>query len=162
MSDEIRRILDADWKAVAELENLTYAAAGLSEDRAVLEARGRSAPETCFVLTQHGRTAAYVLALPWPAFRFPDLARHEQITSWSANLHLHDLVVAPDLRGRGLAGKLLRHLTTVARDRDHDRVSLVAVGTSASFWAANGFRPCAAVTVPTGYGTNAVYMSKPI
>ncbi|MFF1798820.1 GNAT family N-acetyltransferase, partial [Kitasatospora sp. NPDC058263] len=66
------------------------------------------------VLETGDRVAGYVLALPYPRFRYPDLTRPEERTFDSRNLHLHDLVIADDLRGRGLGSRLLRHLTAVA------------------------------------------------
>ena len=42
------------------------------------------------------------------------LARPEERTFDSRNLHLHDLVIADDLRGRGLGSRLVRHLTETA------------------------------------------------
>ncbi len=157
----IRPIRAADWDGIAELEARTYARLALSEGRAALESRGRVSPATCFVLDAGGRaTAGYVLALPYPLFRCPDLAHGEAGGFRSANLHLHDLVVADELRGRGLARRLLRHLTATARAAGYERMSLVAVGGSEPFWSAHGYRPHRDVPLPDSYGTDAVYMSR--
>ncbi|MGI5346988.1 GNAT family N-acetyltransferase [Streptomyces sp. CA-250714] len=160
----IRRIVDRDWDAIVELERDAYAALGLSEGRAALQSRASASPGTCFALDVGCRTAGYVLALPYPAFRYPDLERTEDAAVFSAgNLHLHDIVVARPLRRRGLARHLLHHLTRTARARGDERISLVAVGGSARFWSARGFVPHPGVVPPgSGYGTDAVYMSKPV
>ncbi|MFC5958265.1 GNAT family N-acetyltransferase [Streptomyces pratens] len=138
-----------------------YAPAGLSEGREALESRGRASPATCFVLETGDRIAGYVLALPYPPSRYPDLERPEERSFASSHLHLHDLVVADDLRGRGLGSRLVRHLTATAR-QVYEEVSLVAVGGTESFWARHGFRPDRRVELPASYGENAVYMSGPV
>ncbi|MBO8187731.1 GNAT family N-acetyltransferase [Streptomyces spirodelae] len=160
----IRRIADADWDAIAALERDAYAGLGLSEGRATLRSRAAASPGTCFALHVGARTAGYVLALPCPAFHFPDLTRaHSPATTRTGNLHLHDLVVAPALRRKGMAQHLLRHLARTARARGHRRISLVAVGGSDRFWAARGFAPYPGVVPPdSGYGTGALYMSQPV
>ncbi|WP_046729361.1 GNAT family N-acetyltransferase [Streptomyces humi] len=158
----IRHIDDADWDAVAALEARAYAELGLSEGKSALRSRADASPETCFVLDVGSRTAGYVLALPYPPFRYPDLGRAEEsaVTARrSGNLHLHDLVVAERLRGRGLGRRLLDHLTLTAGARGFERISLIAVGHSERFWSARGFTAHPGIA-PGGYGANAVYMSR--
>lgn len=164
----IRPIADGDWEGITELEAEVYTELGLSEGRAALESRARASPGTCFVLDpapgSRGRPAGYLLALPYPPFQSPDLAHPEEAgpsapSPPSGNLHLHDLVVAGEFRGRGLARRLLRHLATTARARAYERISLVAVAGSETFWAAQGYRAHREVHLPDSYGTDAVYMS---
>jgi GNAT superfamily N-acetyltransferase len=69
------------------------------------------------------------------------------------------MVVAPAFRGRGLAKRMLHHLTQRALDLLFERISLVAVGESDAFWSAQGFHPHLEVDVPASYGPHAVYMS---
>ncbi|SHG95418.1 GNAT family N-acetyltransferase [Streptoalloteichus hindustanus] len=155
-----REITDDDWDAILELESGAYQESGLSEGRAALQSRHRASPETCFVLDSDRGVVGYALALPYPVCRFPDLGQREEAAFTSPNLHLHDLVVAEELRGKGLATVLLRRLTATALARTHRRISLVAVGDSEKFWSAHGYRPLPGVAVPSDYGANAVYMSK--
>lgn len=156
----IRRIEDRDWDGIVALERGAYAPLGLSEDRAALRSRAGVSPETCFVLDAGRRLAGYLMALPYPEAAFPDLARAEVSAFRTRNLHLHDVVVAPDLRGGGLGRRLVRHLGAVAGARGYERVSLVAVGGSDAFWTAEGFVAEAGVALPEGYGPSAVYMTK--
>ncbi|MBZ4320930.1 GNAT family N-acetyltransferase [Streptomyces sp. SCA2-4] len=161
----VRGIAERDWDAVVALEADAYTALGLSEGRAALRSRADASPDTCFVLDVDSRPAGYLLALPYPAFRCPDLTRPEAPdgpADPSANLHLHDIVVAPHLRRRGLARHLLLHLTRTARAREHERISLVSVGGSEAFWSARGFTAHPDVALPDGYGPHAVYMSRPV
>jgi ribosomal protein S18 acetylase RimI-like enzyme len=160
----VRRIDDGDWDTVVALEREAYTGLGLSEGRAALQSRAAASPETCFVLDVGSRTAGYVLALPYPLLRYPDLERTEETATacTPGNLNLHDIVVAPGLRRRGLARHLLHHLTGIARARGDERISLVAVGGTERFWAARGFVPRHGVVPAGDYGADAVYMSKPV
>jgi GNAT superfamily N-acetyltransferase len=158
----IRHIREDDWDGIVALEAGAYTDSALSEERAALESRARASPATCFVLDFEQRMAGYVLALPYPRFQYPDLSRMEEVAFRSRNLHLHDLVIAEGFRGRGLAKQLLQHLTATAGSRSYERISLIAVGGSETFWSANGFNAHREVELSKGYGADAVYMSKPV
>ncbi|WPO75356.1 GNAT family N-acetyltransferase [Streptomyces sp. KN37] len=158
----IRHIADRDWDGIVALESRAYSRLGLSEGRAALKSKAHASPATCYALDLGGRLAGYLLALPYPESAYPDLCATIETRPAlpSRNLHLHDIVVAPDLRHRGLARHLLHHLTAAARSHGYERLSLVAVGGSETFWAARGFTP--GHVSPAGYGPTAVYMSKAV
>ncbi|WP_217170989.1 GNAT family N-acetyltransferase [Streptomyces sp. AC512_CC834] len=160
----VRPLADEDWDAVVALERDAYTGLGLSEGRAALQSRAAASPDTCFVADVGARTAGYVLALPYPPHHYPDLTRTEGTAPAlpPGNLHLHDIVVAPGLRRRGLARHLLRHLTGTARARGDERISLVAVGGTERFWSARGFVAEPGVVPVGAYGQGAVYMSKSV
>ncbi|MFB7917488.1 GNAT family N-acetyltransferase [Streptomyces sp. NPDC056061] len=158
----IRHISEGDWDGIAALEADVHGPLGLSEGRAALRSRAHASPGTCFVLDGGRRTVGYLLALPYPMYAFPDLDREEDVVFHSRNLHLHDLVVAAEFRGRGLAKKLLHHVTATAAAKGYDGISLIAVSGSDTFWAANGYRAHPDVTPPPSYGTDAVYMSRTV
>ncbi|MFF7749744.1 GNAT family N-acetyltransferase [Streptomyces sp. NPDC007971] len=153
----IRGVTEADWPEVAALEAGAYADTSLTEGEAAL--RSRVSAGTCFVLDLDGRVAGYVLALPYPMFRYPDLTRPERVAHRSPNLHLHDLVISAPLRRRGLGSRLVRHLTDAAGARGFETMSLIAVGGREAFWRANGYRAHHEARPPAGYGRDAVYMS---
>ncbi|QES40041.1 GNAT family N-acetyltransferase [Streptomyces venezuelae] len=162
MSDvvRIRRIADADWPGIVELESRAYAPLGLSEGREALESRVDASPGTCFALDFGQHLGGYLLALPYPESAYPELNGPERgPTPASRNLHLHDIVVAEHLRHRGLARHLLRHLMATARAHGYEQISLVAVGGSETFWSGRGFTAHAGPP-PAGYGPTAVYMSR--
>jgi ornithine decarboxylase len=152
------RVLSAeDWAGVTALESATYAALGLSEDPSIL--RSRAGSQTSFVLSLGAAIAGYVLALPWEYGRFPALADRSDIAP-SADLHLHDMVIAAEHRCSGLGSRLAEHLLSVARAQHYARVSLVSVGGSGAFWSRHGFQPRPEVPAPAGYGPGATYMSR--
>ncbi|MFE9426452.1 GNAT family N-acetyltransferase [Kitasatospora sp. NPDC006697] len=155
-----RPVTEEDWPAIVALEAATYAASGLSEAPEVLVSR--AGPRTSFVLADGAEIAGYLLALPYPRFRFPDPARSEAAPFVSTNLHLHDLVVAAAHRRRGKGRRLVGHLLAEARRQAYDTVSLVAVGDAAGFWAAQGFVRHPEIMLPAGYGPGAAYLSRPL
>jgi GNAT superfamily N-acetyltransferase len=154
----VRPVREGDWPHIAALEADAYANCSLSEGQAALESKGRASPGTCFVLDLDGRIAGYLLALPYPRFRYPDLAQTDEPVRQTRNLHLHDMVVAEDQRGRGWGGTLFGRLTAVARPA-YEHISLIAVGGMAPFWAARGYRAHPEIRLPQNYGDDAVYMS---
>jgi predicted N-acetyltransferase YhbS len=158
----IRAIRDGDWDRITALESRAYTALGLSEEPAALRSRASASPDTCFVLDAGERLAGYLLALPYPASRYPDLRRTEARAFRTDNLHLHDMVVAEDLRGRGLGRRLAQHLTDTASAQGYRWISLVAVGGSESFWSAVGFAAHEEVPAPETYGSGAVYMARAV
>ncbi|WP_446039448.1 GNAT family N-acetyltransferase [Streptomyces sp. SID1121] len=161
----VRPVSEGDWDGIVALESGAYAALGLSEERSALESRVRASPGTCFALDAEQRLAGYVLALPYPEHGYPDLTRAEEtaaVRESRTNLHLHDLVIDEGLRGRGLAKTLLHHLLATARAEGYERMSLIAVNGSDSFWAANGFTARPGVAPTEGYGPGAVYMSRAV
>ncbi|MBV2155882.1 GNAT family N-acetyltransferase [Kitasatospora sp. SUK 42] len=158
----IRRLADGDWDAVVALEHDAYAADGLSEGREALESRALGSPETCFVLEQRGTVRGYLLSLPYPPLRCPDLARPEEGAYESGNLHVHDLVIAEDLRGRDVALGFMRHFRERAEELGFERISMVAVRGADILLRLLGYRAHREVEVPASYGRRAVYMSMSI
>lgn len=161
-AERIRSINADDWSTIAALEAGAYTASGLSESHTALESRACSSPATSFVLDVGERIGGYLIALPYPRFRFPDLARAEDTVFSSSNLHLHDIVIGDEFRNRGWAKRMLRHLTDTAISFRYERISLVAVGGTTGFWSAHGYRVHPEVALSAGYGADAVYMSRVI
>ncbi|MEV8327741.1 GNAT family N-acetyltransferase [Kitasatospora sp. NPDC056731] len=158
----IRLLQEEDWDGVVALEERAYAASGLSEGREALRSRHRASPDTCFVLEHAGGLGGYLLALPYPLFQCPDLSRVEAGGVRATNMHLHDLVVAEGLRGRGLAHRMLRGLEETARARGYRTMSLVAVRGSQVVWAPLGYRARPEIGLPGSYGPEALYMAMPL
>ncbi|HJD82565.1 GNAT family N-acetyltransferase [Kitasatospora aureofaciens] len=176
MSDtRIRLLHEDDWPDVIAAEERAYAPSGLSEGGAALRSRHRASPSTCFVLEDADGFCGYLLALPYPLFRCPDLSRAESdgagrgssgiggsSGTGGSNLHAHDLVIAERARGRGLADLLLLHLEETGRQAGYRTLSLVAVRGSQVLWSRLGYRARPEIGLPASYGTEAVYMAKPL
>ncbi|GAA3038619.1 GNAT family N-acetyltransferase [Kitasatospora albolonga] len=158
----IRQLADGDWDAVVALEHDAYAADGLSEGREALQSRALASPATCFVLEQHGEVRGYALSLPYPPLRCPDLARPESTAFESGNLHMHDMVIAEDLRGRDVAEAFMRYVQARAAEAGFEEISMVAVRGTDILLRLMGYRAHREVAVPESYGRRAVYMSMPL
>lgn len=158
----IRPLTDDDWDAVVALEHDAYAADGLSEGREALQSRAVASPETCFVLEQHGTVRGYLLSLPYPPLRCPDLALAEDTTFESGNLHMHDMVIAEELRGRDVAEAFMRYFQARAQELGFEEISMVAVRGTDILLRLLGYRSHREVAVPASYGRRAVYMSRPV
>ncbi|MFI2609145.1 GNAT family N-acetyltransferase [Kitasatospora sp. NPDC018619] len=161
----IRLLREEDWDEVVALEERAYAASGLSEGREALRSRHAASPDTCYVLEHPGGLGGYLLALPYPLYRCPDLSRSEDAAGPGerpTNLHAHDLVISERLRGRGLSLRMLRHLEGTARAAGYRSVSLVAVRGSHVLWTPLGYRARPEIDLPESYGTRAVYMAMPL
>ncbi|MFH9350799.1 GNAT family N-acetyltransferase [Kitasatospora sp. NPDC017646] len=159
----VRLLRDGDWPEVIAAEERAYAPSGLSEGGAALRSRHRASPSTCFVLEDADGFCGYLLALPYPLFRCPDLSRAESDgVVRGSNLHAHDLVIAERARGRGLADRLLLHLEETGRAAGYRSLSLVAVRGSQVLWSRLGYRSRPEIALPASYGTEAVYMAKPL
>ncbi|MEU2021828.1 GNAT family N-acetyltransferase [Streptomyces sp. NPDC016469] len=159
-SGTIRPLREEDWGEVVALERRAYAASGLSEGEEALRSRHRASPSTCFVLLCEGAFGGYLLALPYPLGRCPDLRLLEQVGPAGTNLHLHDLVIAERLRGRGLAPRMLRHLEEAGRTAGYRTSSLVAVHGTQGMWSALNYRVRPGTPLPASYGPAAVYMTR--
>ncbi|MER5198893.1 GNAT family N-acetyltransferase [Streptomyces sp. NPDC002755] len=162
----IRLLQEEDWDEVVALEERAYAVTGLSEGREALRSRQRASPSTCFVLEHAGGFGGYLLALPYPLFRCPDLSLAEEGTAQESdrgsNLHAHDLVIAERARGRGMARRMQRHLEETGRAARYRTLSLVAVRGSEVLWSRLGYRARPEIGLPASYGSEAVYMAKPL
>ncbi|MER7754184.1 GNAT family N-acetyltransferase [Kitasatospora sp. NPDC097643] len=166
----IRALDEEDWDPLVALEERAYAAGGLSEGREALRSRHRASPDTCFVLEHRGGFGGYLLALPYPLYRCPDLSRAEaggsrgggRGSARGTNMHAHDLVISEELRGHGLAHRMLRHLEHTARAAGYRTISLVAVRGAHVVWSPLGYRARPEVPLPESYGPQAVYMAMPL
>ncbi len=155
----IRQLADGDWDAIVALEHDAYAADGLSEGREALQSRALGSPGTCFVLEQSGTVRGYLLSLPYPPLRCPDLTAAEDTAFESGNLHVHDLVLAEELRGRDIAEEFMGYLRAQAVESGFEQISMVAVRGTDILLRLLGYRAHREVAVPASYGRRAVYMS---
>ncbi len=93
-------------------------------------------------------------------YKRQDLTSPETAAFESSSLHLHDMVIDPDLRARGWGKRLARHLINTGQLLGYGQIALVAVDDAAGFWASLGFRARPEVPLPATYGPDAVYMSR--
>lgn len=165
----LRPVRAADLDAVLRVQAACYPPA-MQEPAAVVAARIAQAAGTSFVAAhQNGAGCDHVLAYAF-AYRsrlgaVTPLDAHFEIDPQGDALYLHDLAVAPDAAGLGLARRLTAQLLTHARDAQLAWCALVSVQDSRAFWERLGYRAAAcdqdARTALATYPAPALYMTRP-
>ena len=158
----------AAWRAMAP-EDIPAAAAladrvhpAFFEDPAVFADRLALFPAGSLVLVAGGALGGYALAYPCASFRPPPLDTVLGRLAPDADvLYIHDVALAPERRGAGLAVPGIERLLALAAP--FGRAELVSVYGTAPFWGRFGFRDETA-RVPPGrlapYGADARYMAR--
>ncbi|MFC5474207.1 GNAT family N-acetyltransferase [Paraherbaspirillum soli] len=115
------------------------------ESEAVFRSRLDAAPSTCWVLTEHQdqdqRPAAYLFSYPSSKGAITALDAPFKIASTPDCLYLHDLAVAPHMRGKKAANALVSAALKRAREDGLGWSALVSVQHSQPFWMAQGYVP---------------------
>ena len=106
---------------------------------------------------QGNNILAYLLAHPWPN-EIPPKLYEECPIAISLNLYLHDLALARESRGKGIANKLVKNLIDIARTQEFNKILLVAVQNSGGFWSKFGFLNIPNAVICPSYGHNAKLM----
>ena len=155
----IRPIVDTDWSAILALQAEAYhSLAPESED--VLRSKLLLGPSTCLVACDGERLLGYCLAHPWckaiPAGLYVCYDR----AAGAEALYIHDVVVSPSDRGRGVAEQFLHHIEQQASRLQVEQLSLVAVQGAHKYWARHGFRPSQTPKDLSEYGGQAIYMCR--
>lgn len=133
------------------------------EDEAVFRERLELCPGGCSVLEHDGEVVGYIICHP-NAFGKP-VPLDTMLGALPDNadvLYIHDISIDLGMRGQGLASEAVDHAKLLARNHGFDRVALVAVNRSQSFWEGHGFVGVAesALASPlTGYGEAGTYMA---
>ncbi|MBY4638937.1 GNAT family N-acetyltransferase [Gluconacetobacter entanii] len=124
------------------------------EDAAVFAERLALCPAGCLGLHEDGkRLAGYLLSHPWRLRAPPRLntllhALPPDPDCW----YVHDIAIAPALRGQGATTRALALVEHAARRAGLHRIALMATGQAVGFWRRQGFAP-----VPSDAGAAASY-----
>lgn len=158
-----RAMTDADLPAVQSLADAAHP--GLPERPEVLADKLRHFPEGCLVLAAGDAVAGYGFAHPWTLDAIPALdTRLGALPARPDCLYVHDVVVAPAARGRGVAGDYIVRMAALARARGVAALALVSVYDTWPMWQRHGFRVVerpGLAAVLRDYGRSARYMVRP-
>jgi hypothetical protein len=106
----------------------------------------------------------YAIFHPWIYGAPPYLNQYlEEIQQPCDSLHLHDIVIADELRGRGHMSEFIRIFLQAANILGKPRATLVAVGGTESFWNHYGFydpRLQSARAALLSYSETSIYMAR--
>lgn len=160
----LRPMAEADLPAVVRLQAQCYTEI-VPERPSVLDARRETAPRTCWVAERDGDLLAYLLALPVAFPQLPTLDDEAFRPSGCPDtLYLHDLAVSPAARGSGAGALLVRRVLQEGQAQGLARACLVAIQSSAAYWAAHGFRvsqvPPSLAPKLSSYGPDAQLMRR--
>ncbi|OUR63081.1 hypothetical protein A9Q74_02415 [Colwellia sp. 39_35_sub15_T18] len=154
----ISQITENSWQGILQVQEEAYTELP-PEDVNVLKSKWLSSPNTCAVYVNHENVViAYLLAHPWASEIPPKLHEKSAITA-SLNLYLHDLALAHEARGKGIAKQLVANLITNAKAQGFAKILLVAVQNSSEFWAKFGFLAIPNAEICPSYGDNATLMT---
>lgn len=150
----------ADTDAVCALAAIAHP--DLPERPEVFAEKIHLFPAGCRKLVQAGALAAYGIAHPWHLDAPPPLdALFGAMPAAADCLHLHDVVVAPALRGRGASAAYFAAMEEVARAHHLDTLALVSVYGTSQLWSRFGFSerssPALAAKL-AAYGPSARYL----
>ena len=131
----------------------------------VLEAKLDLSPKSCWVVEGDAGLKGYLFAHPWLSTAPPAWnAVLSQLPDTADCFYLHDLAVAPNARGQGVAEALIAAARQETRGLGFTLAALTAVQGSVPFWSKHGFRACDHKQDSTGqhlktYGDNACFMT---
>ncbi|MEF2552342.1 GNAT family N-acetyltransferase [Aurantimonas sp. A2-1-M11] len=155
-----RAMKPGDLRAAIDLADRVHP--GLPEEEAVFADRLRLFPAGCLVLEDAaGGVAGYAIAHPWTEGAPPKLDTVLGTLPQPADrFFIHDVVVAPEMRGQGLAAPAVERLLEEA-DTTYASAALVSVYGTVPFWTRFGFVE-APDALPDGalaaYGRDARFM----
>jgi GNAT superfamily N-acetyltransferase len=133
------------------------------EDEAVFRERLDLFPGGCCVLVHDGETVGYIICHPGICGQPVPLDTLLGVLPDNADvLYIHDISIDLGMRGQGLASEAVEHAKLLARKHGFERLALVAVNRSQSFWEGHGFWGIAESALEsslTGYGEAGSYMA---
>lgn len=155
-----------DIPAVLDIQASCYEKS-LLESHDAFVSKQQASPASCFMAHIGDTAAGYLVSIPANANTPPALNSDVyQIPAKPDCLYLHDLAIAPNARGQGVADKLIAAFFRQLRTLEFKTACLTAVNDSASFWARYGFNPAAlqgtARQCVATYGHSAQYMVREI
>jgi GNAT superfamily N-acetyltransferase len=148
-----RAMTQADLETVAAIERASHAPLP-PEGEVVFANRLALFPAGCFVVGDP--VGGYAIAHPWAGPPPPLGAVLAALPDAPDHLWLHDLALAPALRGQGCPAAALDRLRVLARGLDLRALRLTSVHGTDAVWARHGF--VAQPGLVRGYGADAVAM----
>lgn len=152
-----REMKDGDIPMVTALADLVHT--GLVERAEVFAERQRLFPSGCLVLERAGQILGYAVSHPIPLDSPPALdLLLGGLPSGQQHYYLHDFVVAPALRGSGLARSGIEAVLRIGHN--YPKTALISVYETVPFWSRFGFvRSKRNMDLKlAAYGEGAVYM----
>ena len=137
----LRSIEPSDWPEVDRIQRTAFSAEAV-EEIATIRRLAELAPTTCLIAVSGSEFLGYLIAHPWIAEDLPPLnVMLPGLPESAQTLFIHDLALAPEARGRGIAPALVRAGLARAREQGLTDASLLSIQNSSGFWCKQGFEP---------------------
>ena len=137
----LRSIEPNDWPEVDRIQRAAFSAEAV-EDIDTIQRLAELAPTTCLIAVSGSEFLGYLIAHPWIAEDLPPLnVMLPGLPESARTLFIHDLALAPEARGRGIAPALVRAGLARGRELGLTDASLLAIQNSSGFWQKQGFMP---------------------
>lgn len=164
---------DTTWRLMApdDLGHVTALAGSVHpdypEDTDIFAERLRLAPSGCLSLMLDGQLGGYLISHPWRGLLSPPLntllgALPADADRW----YIHDLVVAPQGRGKGYAQTAITWAEDAARKAGLGTLTLTSTRHALNFWARQGFTPektsAEEQAILASYDPQASLLSRPV
>ena len=158
----LRPMALADLPAVLDVQRACYPGDFL-EDAATFTQRLQSPGNLSCVATQDGVVCAYLAAYRSRPGKLTPLNGGFDTVAQPDTLYLHDLAVAPQAAGQGLAQRLVSHLWARAAEERLQHSALVSVQGSQLYWERQGYKAESVANAAqqqhlASYGEGALYM----
>ncbi|MCP1259337.1 GNAT family N-acetyltransferase [Acetobacter lambici] len=164
---------DTTWRLMApdDLGHVTALAASVHpdypEDTDIFAERLRLAPDGCLSLLLDGQFGGYLISHPWRGLLSPPLnTLLGSLPAPAERWYIHDLVVAPQGRGRGYAQMAIDRAEQAARMAGLGILTLTSTRHALQFWARQGFTPEAISAeeqaILASYDPQACLLSRPV
>ena len=111
------------------------------EDEAIFAEKQRLYREGCFSLILDDAVVGYIIAHPWRRGETPAINRLlRELPQNPDTLYWHDIVLAPDVRGRGAVQQGMALVIERAKAEGFSTLSGTAVSGTVKYWEKQGFR----------------------
>ncbi|MFT8418282.1 MAG: GNAT family N-acetyltransferase [Acetobacter sp.] len=139
---------DTIWRLMApdDLGHVTALAATVHpdypEETPVFAERQRLAPTGCLSLMAGGQLCGYLISHPWRGLLSPPLnTLLGTLPTPADRWYIHDLALAPHMRGKGHAQAAIALAENAARTAGLGTLTLTSTRHALQFWARQGFTP---------------------
>lgn len=155
-----RPLATTDLEGVHRIGGIVHAQ--LPERPAILAEKLQLFPEGCFKLASGEAIVGYALSHAWALFSVPPL--NEPLLALPARpdcIHLHDIALLPEARGRGCVAVFMAALPALAACMKLKNLACVSVYGTDALWARYGFQIDDSADFASNlasYGATAKYM----
>lgn len=135
----INNLTDKYLQSIIQIQIESYPTES-QEQISSLQFHWNSFPDFSLVCLHNHKPSGYLVAHPWP-LRVPPPINKERYTlpENSTSLFIHDLALLPQVRGSGLAKKMVEKILSKGVEKGFLSFSLLSVQGTKKFWEKFGF-----------------------